>query len=171
MPDKPSIRAVIEELVPPAEDDRFANAAEARKKAMDYLARREYGRLELIKKLESAGFDPDVSDCAVAQLTAEGLQSDRRFLEAFIQSRINQGKGPARIHADLSRRGVSDSLIHTVLEETQQNWRELARAVRTKKFGAARPRDFKEKARQMRFLRYRGFESGHIQAALSADDE
>ena len=27
----------------------------------------------------------------------EGLQSDRRFAESFVQSRINQGKGPVRI--------------------------------------------------------------------------
>jgi len=44
----------------------------------------------------------------------------------------------------------------------------LATEVRLKKFGTAEPRDFKEKARQMRFLQYRGFEQEHIQAALTA---
>jgi SOS response regulatory protein OraA/RecX len=29
------------------------------------------------------------------------------------------------------------------------------------------PADFKEKARQMRFLQYRGFEPDHIQAAVA----
>ena len=39
------------DLFQPEEDDRFADPIEARKKAMDYLARREYGQTELVKKL------------------------------------------------------------------------------------------------------------------------
>ncbi|MDH3812818.1 MAG: RecX family transcriptional regulator, partial [Gammaproteobacteria bacterium] len=35
-----------------------------------------------------------------------------------------------------------------------------------KKFGTSAPSDFKEKARQMRFLQYRGFEQDHIQSAF-----
>ena len=34
------------------------------------------------------------------------------------------------------------------------------------KFGANIPKDFKAKARQMRFLQYRGFEQDHVQAAF-----
>ena len=36
-----------------------------------------------------------------------------------------------------------------------------------RKFGDELPSDFAEKARQMRFLQYRGFDSGHIQVAVS----
>ena len=45
---------------------------------------------------------------------------------------------------------------------------ELARHERVKKFGAAMPADFKEKAGQMRFLQYRGFEQDHIRAAVGS---
>jgi regulatory protein len=38
-----------------------------------------------------------------------------------------------------------------------------------KKFGPDTPIDFKEKARQMRFLQSRGFEPDQIQAAVSSD--
>jgi regulatory protein len=61
--------------------------------------------------------------------------------------------------------------VDEVLGETGQDWQQLAREIRLKKFGAERPVDFKEKARQMRFLQYRGFESDQIQAAVSAFDE
>ena len=163
MPEDRPIHDVIEELVPPLEDERFCNPVEARKKAMDYLARREHGRVELRKKLIKFGFDADISDDAIERLVDDGLQSDQRFTEAFIQSRINQGKGPTRIRADLSQRGVSDSVIEDGLYEAAQDWRALARDVRVKKFGAQQPKDFKEKARQMRFLQYRGFEHDQIQ--------
>ena len=138
---------------------------------MDFLARREYGQTELIRKLADKGFDRDVAANAVAQLTEDGLQSDERFSESFVQSRINQGKGPVRIRIDLGQKGIGDSIVEVALEEADPDWRALAREQRIKKFGPVLPTDFKEKARQMRFLQYRGFEQGHIQAAVGAGDE
>ena len=146
--------------------DPLACPKEARKKAMDFLARREYGQTELIKKLADKGFHRDVAAEAVTQLTSEGLQSDQRFAESFVQSRINQGKGPVRIRMDLGQRGVGDSTIEIAIEEADADWCALAREQREKKFGASAPSDFKEKARQMRFLQYRGFEQDHIQSAF-----
>ena len=151
--------------------DRFSDPVEARKKAMDYLARREHGRTELITKLAKFGFEANIADDAVTQLVDDGLQSEQRFVEAFVRSRINQGKGPARIRADLREKGVNDNVVADGLQEAAQNWYELAADVRLKKFGSGRPDDFKEKARQMRFLQSRGFEPDHIQVAVSAGDD
>ena len=171
MIDKQSIDETAEDLLSPEQDDRYSSPVEARKKAMDYLARREYGRQELKKKLAASGFSPDATELAVEQLVSDGLQSDGRFVEALVQARISQGKGPMRIRADLSQRGISESLIEEVLTETGADWRGLARQIRQKKFGPAMPAGFKEKARQMRFLQYRGFLPEHIQAAVGPDDE
>ena len=148
--------------------DKFSNPIEARKKAMDYLARREHGRAELLNKLSSFGFDADAADDAVAQLVEDNLQSDTRFVEGFISSRINQGKGPVKIRADLRERGIGSGVIENGLEEADQDWYASARQVRDKKFGSEQPADFNEKARQMRFLQSRGFDTDHIQAAVSA---
>jgi regulatory protein len=138
---------------------------------MDYLARREHGRAELHMKLTKFGFGSHVSEDAIARLIEDNLQSDQRFAEAFVQSRINQGKGPARIRAELRERGLDDSLIDEGLANAGQDWCALAREVRVKKFGLCSALDFKEKARQMRFLQARGFEQDHIQSAVSAVDE
>jgi regulatory protein len=150
-----------------SDEERFSDPVEARKKAMDLLARREHGAAELARKLEKSGFDADIAADAIHQLSAEGLQSDRRFIEGFVQSRINQGKGPVRIHAELAERNLSAGLIDAVLEEAGQDWYALARETRSKKFGAGHPADFSEKARQMRFLQYRGFEPDQIQVAVT----
>lgn len=133
---------------------------------MDFLARREYGHTELIRKLANKGFDRGIAEQAVRALSDENLQSDQRFAESFVRSRIHQAKGPVRIRLDLTERGINDAIIENALEESDANWHELARETRTKKFGRARPADFKAKAKQMRFLQYRGFESDHIQAAV-----
>ena len=161
-----SINEVINDLVPPDEVDRFADPKEARKKAMDLLARREHAFDELCRKLEKAGFDADVAADAIARLRDEGLQSDERFVDSFVQSRINQGKGPERIRAELGQKGVRDAVIEQALENSGADWYAMAREIRVGKFGAESPADFKEKARQMRFLQYRGFETDHIQSAF-----
>jgi regulatory protein len=152
-------------------EDKFSDPIAARKKAMDYLARREHGRTELLAKLEKAGFDANIADDAVAQLVDDGLQSDTRFVEAFVRSRVGQGKGPARIRAELREHGVSESLVAAGLEAAGEDWSALAREVRLKKFGSAPPMDFKDKARQMRFLQSRGFDMDDIQSAVSAAPE
>lgn len=164
------INDLLSDLVQPGEVDRFSDPLAARKKAMDYLARREHSRQELEHKLAKAGFEPDAAAEAIEGLEADGLQSDLRFAEAFVHSRVRRGKGPVRIRAELGERGVAGSLVSRALEETGADWRKLAIETRRRKFGAELPRDFTDKARQMRFLQYRGFDTDQIQAAVSEGD-
>ncbi len=159
----------ISDLLVDEREDRFSCPNDARKKAMDFLARREYGQAELIRKLANKGYVRNIAEQAVARLTEDGLQSDERFAESFVQSRVNQGKGPVRIRLDLGQRGVGDAAIESALDESAANWYELAREVRERKFGCESPADFQAKAKQMRFLQYRGFEQDHIQTAFHGD--
>ena len=149
--------------------ERESDARAARKKAMDFLARREYGREELIGRLGAAGFKSDVAAVAVDALAAEGLQDDRRFAESFVQARVGRGSGPLRIRQVLKERGLNTGLIDRVLDQLDTDWFEQALEVRLKRFGPGRPTEFNEKARQMRFLQYRGFDIEHIQHAMRAD--
>ena len=159
----------ISDLLSDAGEDRFSCPKEIRKKAMDFLARREYGQNELIKKLADKGYAYRLVEQEIRKLTDERLQSDDRFAEAFVQSRINQGKGPVRIRLDLSQRGISDAVVEMAIEESAADWHGLAREVRLRKFGDASPADFKAKAKQMRFLQYRGFEQDHVQGAFNRE--
>lgn len=155
------------DLFQPEEIDRFGDPKEARKKAMDYLARREYGHEELVKKLATAGFETTVAADVVVILRSDGLQSDERFTNSFIQSRISLGKGPVRIRQELKERGILSELVGVGIDDADADWYALAIGIRVRKFGSDLPVDFKEKARQMRFLQYRGFEQDHIQTAVA----
>ena len=166
-----SINELNADLFQPEEVDRFGDPKEARKKAMDYLARREYGHQELVNKLATAGFDADIAATIVCVLREENLQSDQRFADSFVQSRISQGKGPVRIRQELKERGVRPEVVDDALAEAAEDWFALAVEIRTKKFGLELPVEFKEKARQMRFLQYRGFEQEHIQSAMRTHGE
>ena len=156
----------IAEILEDDQDDRFSDPREIRKKAMDFLALRDYGQAELVLKLANKGYKRALVEDEIQRLTDEGLQSDTRFAEAFVQSRINQGKGPVRIRSELGQKGIPDGIVETAIEAAPVDWWELATDVRMRKFGSVQPDDFKEKARQMRFLQYRGFEGDQIRSAV-----
>ena len=137
---------------------------------MNLLARREHSRQELRDKLLTRGFEDDEITPALQTLSREGLLSDERFTESFIHSRAERGSGPVKIRAELRQRGVADDLITAWLDERDHVWLERAEAVRRKKFGSALPVEYKEKARQMRFLQYRGFTPEQTRRVLRDDD-
>jgi regulatory protein len=74
--------------------------------------------------------------------------------------RYGQGKGPILIAAELKDRGIKD------FDLSIYDWLELAKHVRRKKFGLNIPADYKEKAKQKRFLRSRGFNLDQINKAF-----
>ncbi len=137
---------------------------------MDLLSRREHSAFELKQKLLRKGYEADVVDPALERLAAENLLSDERFVESFVHARQARGSGPRRVAAELSQKGVSDSLISRYLDERSPVWTDLAGEVRARKFGPVLPEDFREKARQMRFLQQRGFTVEQIQRVLRDDE-
>ncbi len=135
-------------------------------KACDFLARREHSRRELRQKLSRNCKDSKLIDELLDKLSAEGLQSDARFTESFVQQRYNKGQGPLKIKQELNQRGIDTELIADCLNAEQLDWLALAEQTRVKKFGSDIPRDYQNKAKQSRFLYSRGFTSEQISLVL-----
>lgn len=121
---------------------------------------------ELRRKLLARQFSGSVVDTVLAELRQHGLQSDRRFTESFVHARVQRGYGPLRIQAELRERGIGAGLIDEFVDVEAPQWRDRAAAARRKRFGANRPGDYDERARQARFLQYRGFTAEQIRGAL-----
>lgn len=138
-----------------------------RRTAMDLLARREHGRVELTRKLRQRGACPDMIDAALDRLTEEGLLSESRYLESFINYRSRSGYGPLRIREELGQRGLARGDIEEALRECGFNWQELLEDTWRRKFAGQLPADAKERARQGRFLSYRGYPLEMIGRLLS----
>ncbi|MBK60194.1 MAG: recombination regulator RecX [Pseudomonas sp.] len=130
--------------------------AAVRRAAMDLLARREHGRMELSRKLRSRGAPPDLIEPALERLADEGLLSEARYLESFVRMRANAGYGPLRIREELTQRGLPREEIEQTLRDSGFDWNEQLREVWLRKFGEL-PGDQRERARQGRFLSYRGY--------------
>ncbi|HEX5421637.1 MAG TPA: regulatory protein RecX [Gammaproteobacteria bacterium] len=134
--------------------------------AVALLARREHSRLELERKLEARAFEAEAIAAALDRLESAELLSDRRFVRSFVESRASRGFGPVRIRAELAQRGIAADAAAESLRDAGQDWDELARRARLKRFGEDLPKEFKARARQAQFLQYRGFEASQVDAAL-----
>ncbi|HYB63948.1 MAG TPA: regulatory protein RecX [Steroidobacteraceae bacterium] len=137
---------------------------------MALLARRDLPSGELRERLTERGFAPQATAAALAALAGEGALNDERYAHNYVAYQGGRGRGPIRIGAELRARGLPQELIETALE-SGPDWRALACAARARRFGKAAPANWREKARQARFLQYRGFSADHIRAATGADPD
>ncbi|WP_297811554.1 recombination regulator RecX [uncultured Methylophaga sp.] len=142
----------------------------ASEQAVSYLARREHSALELRRKLDKSGFDTADIELVLSQLQQADLQSDERFAESYVRSRTGRGYGKTRIRMELQERGVADELIRDSLQQAEIDWFALAAEVRRKRFGEQNPEDFKSRAKQQRFLQYRGFSHDEITESFNLTD-
>jgi len=132
-------------------------SAGIRNKAMDLLARREHSTQELRRKLAAREFDDREIEQALTKLQRDGLLSDDRFAEAFVQQRFNAGMGPLKIAFELRQKGIEDSLAEEHLAAFAGSWQESMSRERAKRFGETIPQDYAARMKQARFLQNRGF--------------
>lgn len=131
------------------------------------LARREHARTEIIRKLSEKGLESAAFLSILQEFTDADIQSDARYAEMRVRSCIAKGQGARRIRQELVTMKVDESAIQLAFEENSPDWFELALLAKTKRFGAHVASEAKDKAKQIRFLQYRGFGHEEIQYALN----
>lgn len=141
-------------------DEKVIEAA-----AVRLLARREHSAGEIKRKLQSRGYASGAIDTVLVRLTDQGMLSDLRFVTSFISQHAQRGHGPARIRAELRQQGVAPDVIEEQIRSADIDWDVVAAQVRERKFRTV-PRSLSERAKQSRFLQYRGFNTEQIRAAM-----
>jgi regulatory protein len=147
-----------------------ATAGTVRTAAIALLARRDFPSAELHARLRAQAFDEAAVAEVIAELTREGVLSDEGYAQNYVTYHAGRGQGPVRIAAELRRRGLAAEIVDAALARGP-DWRALAVAVCRAKFGRKPAANWALKARQARFLQYRGFSSDHIRAATGADPD
>jgi regulatory protein len=150
--------------------ERSADPGAVRAAAVALLSRRDFATRELHEKLTSRGFEALSVTAVLCELTAEHLLDDERYAHNYVSFHARRKQGPVRIAADLRAHGLGPELIEAALA-SGPDWHALARSIRLARFGTRPPGSWAEKARQARFLQYRGFSSDHIRAATGADPD
>lgn len=133
--------------------------------AFALLTRREYSKSELIEKLKFYAIDEQEVLDLVEEFAQANYQSDQRVAETTVSSQVRKGKGLYRVKQVLESKGLSPDLVQEDLK--QINWLEQAYQLKIKKFGHDIAKDPKQKAKQIRFLQYRGFTMDIILKAIT----
>lgn len=145
-----------EEVTVPEQKKPGLTGTRLRSYAFAVLTRKEYSKADLTEKLALYAEDRDEVIALVDELARENYQSDQRVAETLLSSQKRKGKGPNRIKLALKNKKLNTALIQEELKET--DWSIEAYTLKVKKFGKAVEKDPKLKAKQIRFLQYRGFD-------------
>ena len=138
-------------------------------KALKLLARRAFPTRELEWKLQLTCSDFPTVERVIERLKTSGYLNDRRFAEAFIQSRLHKAQGRARIERDLRSRGLNLKLIREELEKAypaEAETEPLQTALERRLRSFVPPMDAKKVSRLYNHLLRRGFSGEAIRQEL-----
>lgn len=144
-------------------------SAALRVAALRLLTRRDHSRAELQGKLAAKAESEEQLAAVLDRLQAERLLSDQRYASQRVVARAGR-YGNTRLKQELRQCGVSDDDILAALPEGGDE-AARCRAVWARKFSDL-PHSAAERAKQMRFLQYRGFSGDAIRRVMrGAEDE
>lgn len=153
-------------------DVNAENVKKLRQRALRLLSRREYSRHELrnrlangpvMRKRRDADEQPAPTDAEIdivlQELDLYDLQSDERYAQTVARARGNR-EGAARVAHRLKEHKIDPALTEALLANLASTEHDRAQALWERKFGQP-PESLAERARQTRYLAYRGF-SGDV---------
>jgi len=140
-----------------------------RAQALSLLARREYSKQELARRLLQYTEDPDEIPPLIEDFEQRGWLSEKRVVEQVMATRRKRF-GSQKIAHELRQKGLSEEAIAGARETLKESELESAREVWRRKFPEP-PINANEKARQMRFLQGRGFSLDIIRKVIAGADD
>lgn len=138
--------------------------------ALYLLSHREHSKKELVNKLSAKGNAQEEINSIILRLEDMNYLNDARFAEIFVRSRISKPLGKNRILQELIQNGIGSEEAKQTIADANADWFELAKQLKERRFGEETCTDYKEKAKQSRYLQYRGFDFDQIKYALSPED-
>jgi len=146
---------------------------QARSKAEHYCAYQERSQQEVRDKLYGWGlFGEDVENI-IARLIEDGFLNEERFAKAYALGRFRmKGWGKIKIKQHLRAKSVSDPLIRAALcaIEPEEYAKKLSETIKKRTDAPLAELSLPEKAKLIRFLQAKGFESDIVFEELNAKD-
>lgn len=138
--------------------------------ALAWLGRQEYSIDKFSRKLRQYEATEEQVHLIVQEFCQHNWLSEQRYCEGFVRSRIRKGQGKARIINDARTHGLDQQTLLAALNQAEDDdkvdWFELALETYQRRYGQTEVSDFKEKAKRIRFMQYRGFTMEQVQYAI-----
>ena len=155
--------------IPKLTNNLNKNQLQLKKRALYYLGKRDYSRVELGRKILTYSESLEISkvdlELILDELEEKDWLSDDRFSEQFVLSKKRKF-GARKIAHELKLRGVDELIISRALRVIKDDEFLLAKKIWEKKFNQI-PITIDEKAKQIRFMQSRGIEVAIIHQILS----
>ena len=155
--------------IPKLTNNLNKNQLQLKKRALYYLGKRDYSRVELGRKILTYSESLEISkadlELILDELEEKDWLSDDRFSEQFVLSKKRKF-GARKIAHELKLRGVDELIISRALRDIKDDEFLLAKKIWEKKFNQI-PITIDEKAKQIRFMQSRGIEVAIIHQILS----
>lgn len=135
-------------------------------RALALLVRREHSRKELTRKLVERGIESEAASAAVDRLTGDGWQSDGRFAEMLVRTRVANSQGPVRIRAELGSHGLDRDAIEAAMAAFDGSWCQVAQDLAHRRFGPDFATDPTRRRKAADFLYRRGFDGETVRFVL-----
>lgn len=140
----------------------------ARDKAVRLLGFSQKTQKELIQRL-SKDYSAEICEKVIELLKNYGYINDEAYSAAFVNDSFKyKGWGSRRIKAELKNRGVSEETIAAAVERAELDEEARAYELLKKRLKGNTSPDYKERAKQYRYLAARGFSYDTINAAFYA---
>ena len=140
-------------------------AAWAWERAVRLLARHDHSEFELRGRLALRGVAPIIIDATVRRLHDLRYLDDRRFAVAAAEQAAHRGRGSDYVRAQLTLKGIEETLIEESIAAAFDDETRLARQVLARRYPSA-PQQPSERAKAARFLSQRGFPEAVVLAIL-----
>ncbi|MCH8055333.1 MAG: regulatory protein RecX [Deltaproteobacteria bacterium] len=138
---------------------------EALKRAFKFLSYRARSEVEIRLKLTQLGFSQKITETTLEKLRSLNLLNDETFARGWAREKGEvRGYGPLRVERELRQKGVAQSLIGRIVQETfgQQETKERAKKLLEKRFRGKDLSDRKTLHRAIAFLQRRGYRDSVI---------
>lgn len=135
----------------------------------DYLYRQTRTKTYLVKgeRRERIGMAPELSQRIVNKLIEKKYLNDENFARYWVENRnLKKGISERTLKQELLKKGVSQEIVNTVIENSERNDEE-----ELKKVIAKRRHRYESDDKFIKYLMSKGYQYYQIQEVLSADND
>ena len=137
--------------------------SELRRRALNWLSRRDYSEAQLRQRLLRLGGDMATVQQVINWCKDNAYLSEQRFVDMLVRSRANRGYGLNYIIQECKQQHILPQQVHQCVAALNIDWFTRASEVYHKKFQGAPVADYKEKSKRIAYMLRRGFSHEQIQ--------
>lgn len=143
----------------------------AKEASLMYLGRRDHSSFEIKQKLKKKGFNEDIIESVLAELSDKDFLNDLNFSIKFIseKSEVNRW-GRKKIEAELYKKGIqlktTQQILNSFYDNLSQDQICLDLVIKRKRHFLREEDPYKRKMKIFNYLAGRGFTSSDIKKAM-----